>query len=74
MMVSASTRFIFDSFTAAAMALITVLEDARGTTKNYTFSGLNAMQIRTSGLVLTGEIEDIVLKLEKIPGAASFGD
>lgn len=71
-MVDTSTRFLFDSFLAAAEGLITVLMDARTTSKDYTFSGLNAMQVRTSGLVLTGDIEDIVAKLEQIPGAASF--
>lgn len=72
-MADTSTRFLFDSFLAAAEGLLTVLTDARSTEKEYSFSGLNAMQVRTSGLVLTGDIEDIVAKLEQIPGAASFG-
>lgn len=72
-MADTSTRFLFDSFTAAVLGLLTVLQDARTTTKDYTFSGLNAMQVRTSGLLLTGDIEDITSQLEKIPGAVSFG-
>jgi hypothetical protein len=74
MIVSTSTRFLFDSFPSAVLALLTVLQDARITEKNYTFSGLDAKQIRTSGLVLTGDISDISAELEKIPGAVSFPD
>lgn len=71
---SQSTRFLFDSYLAAVEALITVLEDARSTEAEYEFGGLSAQAIRTSGLTLVGDIEDIARRLENIAGAARYDD
>ena len=67
---STTARFLFDSFVSAAEALVIVLEDARDTTEQYTFSGLTVKQIRTSGLVLTGQIDSVANKIERLEGVA----
>lgn len=69
-----SSRFFFDTIGTAALALLEVLEDARETKKWYEFGGLGAEQIYTSGLVISGEIEEIAAKLEKIPGVTRYDD
>jgi hypothetical protein len=68
-MASTTTRFYFDSIEAAAAGLLTVLLDARTTEHSYSITGLDATSVFTSGLILTGEIAEVVAKVEDIPGA-----
>lgn len=65
-------RFIFDSLKAAATGLEIVLVDARKTTKSYAFAGVSADQILKSGLILEGEIVEVVEKLKNIEGSLEF--
>jgi hypothetical protein len=67
-----SARFFFDSLGSAAEALLTCLLDARKTDKNYRFGQLKAEQILLSGMLVTGQITDISLKLEMIPGVVRY--
>lgn len=66
---SRSVRFYFDTYQAAAAGLLTVLLDARTTTKNYQFGGLTASVVYASGLLIEGEIDEIEIQLENLPGA-----
>lgn len=68
-MAETSTRFYFDSYEAAAAGLLTVLLDARVTDRSYRFGGLEVTTVFMSGLLLEGDISEIVLKLEDLPGA-----
>lgn len=68
-MVSESVRFYFDTVSAAAAGLLTVLLDARTTDRTYRFGGLDKDVIFASGLLIEGEIEDVAAKVEAIPGA-----
>jgi hypothetical protein len=67
-------RFIFDSLESAAYGLETVLVDARETKSEYLFAGLSASQILKSGLILEGDITEIVEKLKIIDGALEFAE
>lgn len=67
-MAETSTRIYFDSVKAAAAGLLTVVLDARTTERNYRFGGLSAQAVYGSGLRLEGEIDEIVEKLEVLPG------
>lgn len=69
-----SARFFFDSIGIAALALLEVLEDARETKKWYEFGGLSADQIYQSGLVISGDIDEIATKLENIAGVTRYDD
>lgn len=73
-MLSTSCRYLFDSIGSAAEALDTVLGDARKTTDFYTFGGLTAQSVLTSGLLLEGQLEGITPKLDKIAGAVRYDD
>lgn len=66
---SQTSRFYFDSLQAAALGLVTVLEDARSTEATYSFGSLSADQVYASGLIVTGDIEGIAAKLEQLEGA-----
>lgn len=68
-MAETTTRFYFDTYQAAAAGLLAVVLDARTTDKNYRFGGLDASTVYTSGLRLEGEIDEIVAKVEVLPGA-----
>lgn len=68
-MADTSTRFYFDSYAAAAAGLLTVLLDARTTEMRYRFGGLDASTVFMSGLLLEGQIDEVVAKLELVPGA-----
>ncbi len=65
---SQTARFYFDSYQSAAGGILAVLLDARTTDKTYRFTGLSVQDVLTSGLVITGEITDIVEKVSKLPG------
>lgn len=67
-MISRTVRIMFDSLAAAADGLIVVLEDARETGRHYEFGGLDVQQVLASGLLLTGDVEDVADKLEALPG------
>lgn len=73
-MISTTSRFYFDSIDTAAQALLTVLEDARETERYYSFGSLTASQILSSGLLLTGEIDEVVAKLEQIPDVTRYDE
>lgn len=68
-MAETSTRFYFDTYEAAAAGLLMVLLDARVTERSYRFGGLETSTVLMSGLRLEGEIDEIVAKLEQLPGA-----
>lgn len=68
-MAETTTRFYFDTYQAAAAGLLAVVLDARVTEYTYRFGGLDATTVFTSGLRLEGEIEEIVAKLEALPGS-----
>jgi len=68
-MASSTTRFFFDSVPSAAAGLLAVVLDARTTEKSYRFGGLDATTVYRSGLLLEGEISEVVEKVEAIPGA-----
>lgn len=68
-MAETTTRFYFDTYQAAAAGLLAVVLDARTTEHSYRFGGLDATTVYTSGLRLEGEIEEVVAKLEMLPGA-----
>jgi hypothetical protein len=69
-----SSRFIFTEPSAAAEALLTVLEDARSTDKDYSFGSLSVDQVMASGLSLIGEIEEIADKLQTLDGTIRYDD
>lgn len=65
----ATSRWLFDSLEAAAAGLIVVLQNARQTSSRYTIEGLSADEALKSGVVLSGEIEEVNRKLDTVPGA-----
>lgn len=67
-MASQTVRFFFDTYEAAAAGLLTVLLDARETKHFYRFGGLDARSIFNSGLVIEGEILEVMDKLASLPG------
>lgn len=69
-----SVRIFFDSLEAAAEALLLVLEDARVTDRHYSFGTLSTSQILQSGLILIGDLEEILPRLETIPGATRYDE
>lgn len=71
---SRTTRFYFESLETAALGLLTVLEDARVTTATYSFGSLSADQVLASGLILVGDIEEVVSKLDSISGALRYDE
>lgn len=73
-MVSRSVRYLFDGIVPAAEALEIVLLDARRTQSKYRFGGLTAAQVLQSGLLLEGEVEEIVAQLDEVPGAIRYDE
>lgn len=66
-----SIRFFFSSLEDAAQALLTVLTDAQSTSVYYQIGGLSASSVLSSGLLLLGDIDAVVAKVEKaVPAAA----
>lgn len=64
-----SVLFRFDTLLAAAQALLTVLEDARSTDKEYRFTGLTPGTILRAGLLLEGDVVDISSSVGEISGS-----
>lgn len=62
-------RYLFDSPQAAAAAIRVVLKHARGSKAVYEFGGLSLESLTSSGLWLRGDIDEVVLLLDKVPGA-----
>lgn len=69
MAVNETARYLFDSLGSAADGLITVLKDARDSKLQYSFGGLSAQEILSSGLVLQGDLSEVAPKLDAIVGA-----
>ena len=67
-MESRSVRFFFSDLPDAALGLLTVLEDARVTKRLYSFGSLTADQVLVSGLLVTGEVDEIDRQLSALPG------
>lgn len=67
-MISRTVRVYFDSLEAAADGLVLVLEDCRETSHEYSFGGLHVEQVLQSGLLLTGDVDEVVDKLISLPG------
>lgn len=67
-MLHSTSRFFFDSLSAAAQGLLTVVLDARETPHFYSFGSLSAKQVLKSGLLLEGQIDAIAYRLEQVPG------
>lgn len=65
-------RFLFDTLEAAASGLELVLKDARETDKTYSIAGISADHILRSGLILEGDIMEVVSKVSKVNGSAKF--
>lgn len=64
-----TARFTFSSLLGAAQALLMVLEDARSTTHPYRFTGLSPDRVLKAGLLLEGDVDDIVRRIEGIEGS-----
>jgi len=63
-----SVRFTFDSLLGATQGLIAVLLDAATSEREYRFSGLSPAQIKHSGLLLEGDVADLLQSIEGIKG------
>lgn len=68
MSTQSSGRILFSSRKSAVRALILVLEDARKTTRIYTFTGLNHHRLIENGMVLSGEIDEVKNKILALTG------
>lgn len=55
-----TVRVFFTSLLEATEALLIVLQDARTTSYEYSFGSLSAKQVLSSGLILSGEIEELL--------------
>lgn len=51
--------FTFDTYLAAAEALLIVMEDARVTKRRYRITGRSVERILAQGLLLEGEIDEV---------------
>lgn len=69
-----AARIFFDAPSDAAEALILTLEDARVTSKSYTFGSLSITQIMSSGLIIVGDASHLVDAILAIPGASLYVD
>lgn len=65
-----SARIFFDTLEGAVRALTLILTDARETNKDYSFGSLSVKQVMASGLMLTGDAEEILTSLREIPGTS----
>lgn len=59
------SRLMFETTLGAAEALLFVLEHANETDKNYSFGPLNVNRILASGLILEGDIDEVLDLLTK---------
>ena len=57
-------RVMFTSLSEVLEALLIVLNDARSTQYDYSFGSTSAQQVLASGLILRGEIDDVLSKLD----------
>jgi hypothetical protein len=71
---SRTVRYQFDTLGSAADALLVVLLDARTTDSKYQFGGLTAPQILVGGLLLVGEVDNLLATLDSIPGAVRYDE
>jgi len=69
-----TVRFFFDSLLAAVDALTLVLEDARTTSKSYSFGALSAEQVFTSGLLIVGEADEVAAKVEALGNSIRYDE
>jgi len=63
-----TVTFHFDSVESATEALLRVFIEAREADSLFEFSGLTAEQLFRGGLRLTGEIDAVASRIDKIPG------
>lgn len=63
-----TVRFHFDSLLGATRGLIAVLVDAATSEREYRFTGLSPASILRSGLVLEGDVADLLQSIESIKG------
>lgn len=66
---SKTALFTFDTYLAAAEALLVVMTDARTTKKRYRITGRSPERILVIGLLLEGEIDEVSELVVDIPGA-----
>lgn len=66
---SQSAHFTFNTYLAAAEALLVVMEDARATDKYYRITGKSPEALIGGGLTLEGEISEVSEKVAEISGA-----
>ena len=59
-----TVRVFFNSLADAVEALLIVLNDARTSAHAYSFGSLSAKQVLASGLILSGEVEEVLSKLD----------
>lgn len=69
---SRTSRVLFDSLADAAAGLLIVLDDARTTKHHYQFGSLSAEQVYASGLLLIGEVDEVLEKLDQLPGTSRY--
>lgn len=70
-----SVRLFFSSLEEAAQALLTVIEDAEVTTAYYDIGGLSAQTVLSSGLLLQGDIQAVLAKVQLlVPGVVAIPD
>lgn len=69
-----SVRLFFNNLDSAVEALIITLEDARVTEKQYSFGSLSAQQVLSSGLLLVGDVQHLVEKIQKLSGVLVTSD
>lgn len=65
-----TVRITCDSYLSAASALLLVFQDARVTRRTYRFTGLSPRSVLRSGLLLEGEVADILNSIKRIDGCA----
>lgn len=56
---SKTALFTFDTYLAAAEALLVVMNDARTTKRRYRITGRSPERILRQGLLLEGEIDEV---------------
>lgn len=66
---SKTALFTFDTYLAAAEALLVVVTDAHSTKRRYRITGRSPERILAVGLLLEGEIDEVSELVADIPGA-----
>ena len=67
-------RVMFSDLAAAVEGLLTVIEDAEVTDKDYSFGPLSAGKVQNSGMLLIGDVDEVAVKLDKIDGATRYAE